>query len=751
MIQVAGQQIMRFFSFFKRYRRVRTPTILQMEAVECGAAALAIILSYYGRYVPLEELRMECGVSRDGSKASNILKAARRYGLDAHGYRKQISALSTTPLPMIVFWNFHHFLVVEGFGRGKVYLNDPGTGPRVVSEEEFDASFTGVVMAFEPGPDFTKGGQKPSTLKALRARIRGAEATLLLIVCLSLLMVIPGLVIPAFTRVFVDQILVGGFHGWIVPLLVAMGGTALLLAVLTGLQQYYLTRLETKLALGSASRFFWHVLRLPVEFFTQRAPGEISARIALNDRVATLLSGELATTFLNIILISFFALLLFQYDQLLTLIGVAIALLNMVALRYVSRKRVDGNHRLQQERGKLMGTAYTGLQTIETLKATGGESDFFARWAGQQAKVSNAEQSLGVTTQTLSAIPPFLLALNTIAILLIGGWRVMEGDFTIGMLVAFQALMFSFMAPVNQLVQLGSRVQDVQSDMSRLDDVLRYPVDVQAAGAGLGSDEILSSTKLSGQLDLQGISFGYSRLEAPLIMDFDLSLKPGTRVALVGGSGSGKSTVAKLVAGLYRPLAGRILLDGKVREEVPAAILHNSLASVDQEIFLFEGTIRENLTLWDSSIPESHLVQAARDAYIYEEITARPGGFDFRVEEGGRNFSGGQRQRLEIARALVSNPTILVLDEATSALDAITEKIIDDNLRRRGCTCLIVAHRLSTIRDCDEIIVLERGKVVQRGAHDTLYHVDGPYRRLIRAEASESESRLESLWESIFS
>ncbi|HSF39446.1 MAG TPA: NHLP family bacteriocin export ABC transporter peptidase/permease/ATPase subunit [Thermoanaerobaculia bacterium] len=714
---------------------VRSPTVLQMEAVECGAAALGIVLAHYGRWVPLEELRIACGVSRDGSKASNIVKAARQYGLEAKGFKREPQALRTTRPPTILHWNFNHFVVLDGFGKkGRVHLNDPASGPRTVTEEELDQAFTGVVLTFQPGPEFEKGGEPPRLIPALRQRLAGSRAGLLFVLLAGLALVVPGLVIPVFSKVFVDGVLLEGRRDWLPPLLLAMGIAALLTGVLTWLQQTYLLRLETRMAVGASSRFLWHVLRLPTEFFSQRFAGDISSRVAINDRVAQLLSRDLATNALGALMIVFFAAVLFQYDAVLTLVGIAVVSLNVVALRYVSRKRVDGNRRLVQDQGKLLGTAIGGLQTIETLKATGGESDLFTRWAGYQAKVVNGRQDLERYTQMLDTVPPLLSAVNTALILGIGGLRVMNGELTLGGLVAFQLLMAAFIAPVNRLVSLGGRLQMVEGDMNRLDDVLRYRLDPGAGAAAGEPPPEGEPVKLAGRLELRGVSFGYSRLDPPLIEGFELTLKPGSRVALVGGSGSGKSTLARLVTGLYRPWSGEVLFDGRPRSGIPPGVLTNSLATVDQSVFLFEGTVRENLTLWDDTIPLPEIVAAAKDARIHEEIAARPGGYDSPVEEGGANWSGGQRQRLEIARALVGRPTLLVLDEATSALDSTTESEIDQSLRRRGCTCLIIAHRLSTIRDADEIIVLDRGKVVQRGTHDELKGLDGPYARLISAE-----------------
>ncbi|WP_434756381.1 NHLP family bacteriocin export ABC transporter peptidase/permease/ATPase subunit [Paenibacillus amylolyticus] len=713
-------------------KRVKTPTVLQMEAVECGAASLAIVLAYYKSFIPLEELRIACGVSRDGSKASNVLKAARQYGMEAKGYRKNPEDLRTMAWPLIIHWNFNHFLVLEGMEKDRVFLNDPVTGPREITFEEFDQSFTGVVISIKPSPTYVRQGKAPSVLGSLSSRIKGSEKALIFAILAGLFLVLPGLVIPVFSKVFIDQVMLGNLKNWLFPLLIGMGVTALLRAFLTWLQRYYLLRLEMKLALSSSSRFFWHVLRLPIEFFSQRFSGDIAARVAINDRVAQLLSGQLAVAVLNCFMIVFYLLLMLQYSVSLTGLAVGASLLNLVFMRLITRKRNDQNLRLLQEAGKMQGVSMNGLQVIETLKSNNSESDFFVKWSGYQAKLLNSTQQFGVSNQFLTAIPALLTSLSAVAILLLGGFQVMDGALTIGSLVAFQSLAASFSQPVNEMVALSGTIQEAGGSMKRLDDVLQYPIDRQMNASPEQDGESADTAKLSGHIEISNLTYGYSKLEAPLIDRFNLSIQPGMKVALVGGSGSGKSTIAKLIAGIYEPWDGEIRFDDLTRDDISRNRMGNSLAVVDQDIVLLEGTIKENITFWDSTIPETDVVRAAKDAVIHDHIAERSGGYEHMIAENGGNFSGGQRQRLEIARALAGNPSILILDEATSALDPATEKKVDDSLRRRGLTCITVAHRLSTIRDADEIVVLERGKIIERGTHLALMEQNGYYTRLIQ-------------------
>lgn len=718
--------------------RVRTSTLLQMEAVECGAAALGIILSYYGRIVPLAKLREECGVSRDGSKAFNILKAAKNYGLNAKGLKLSLEKVTTTRLPYIAFWNFNHFLVVEGYSKKRVYLNDPATGKRTVSWEEFDRAYTGVALVMEPGGDFQRGGKKNHIVSALSNRLQNSWDTILFCLLAGLLLTLPRLAVPAFSQVFIDEILIQDRQDWLRPLLLGMLITTLLRAFLARLRLTYLRRLMVKLSVSMSGQFLWHILRLPIGFYAQRFAGEISNRMQLNDKLAEILSGRLATTVIDAVMMVFYLLIMIQYDRLLSAIAVSFAAINILALLFLSQTRVDANMRLAQEHGKVAGVAVSGIQTIETVKASGLESDLFARFAGYYAKAVNAEQQLGLQTQIITTLPTILTALTTAFILLVGGLQVMNGSLSIGMLVAYQSLTLSFLEPVNSLVNFGSTLQDLEADLNRLDDVLQNPVDLeveekQRAGEAGGEITFSSLWQLQGNIELRNVTFGYSPVEPPLIENLSLSIKPGQRIALVGGSGSGKSTIAKLICGLYQPWEGEICFDGVERSQIKRSVLAHCLAMVEQDIFLFAGTVRENITLWDSTMPEADLVQACQDAAIHDAIASMPGKYDFELIEGGMNISGGQRQRLEIARALVRNPAVLVLDEATSALDAQTELIINRNLQQRGCSCIVVAHRLSTIRDCDEIIVLEQGKIVQRGTHEELWQQGGTYVRLLHA------------------
>jgi NHLM bacteriocin system ABC transporter peptidase/ATP-binding protein len=716
---------------FRRTAVRRTPTILQMEAVECGAAALAMVLAYHGAWISLEQLRVACGVSRDGSKASNIVKAARRFGLAAKGFRKEPSTLHEVPMPCIIHWNFNHFVVLEGIEGDRVYINDPAIGRRRIDMAELDLAFTGVVLAMEQTEAFRKLGHKPQGLRLLLRELRGSKEAVGLLVIVSFALIVPSIVAAGFSKIFVDDILIKQTSGWLIPLLIGMAVTAAFRAALTILRQSLLLRLQTKLAVVMISRFLWHVMALPVEFFTQRHAGDIASRVAANEQISRLLSSGIAANALNLTSILFFAAAMAIYDVPLAVIGVSMSLANVLALRFVGERRQDLSRSLALEQGKLVGATVGAVRTIETLKASGLEDEAFGQWAGIQAKALNAEQELGVSAILLEMLPTLFSGLTIAAILGIGGLRVIEGSLTLGSLVAFQSLMASFSGPVTDLVNYAGSFQTIKGALERLEDVYNYPLD-KSGETAVAADRF--PPKLTGKIELSNIQFGYSILEPPLLSDLSITIQPGSRVALVGASGSGKSTLAKLICGLYKPWAGEIRIDGWTLPQIPSQVFANSVAYVDQDIFLFEGTVRDNLTLWDSTVTEGDLSQALKDAVIHEDIAMRAGNYDCYINEGGTNFSGGQRQRIEIARALVSNPSAIVLDEATGALDPITEKAIDDNLRRRGCTCVIIAHRLSTIRDCDDIIVLQHGKIAERGTHEQLILLQGAYAKLVAQE-----------------
>jgi NHLM bacteriocin system ABC transporter peptidase/ATP-binding protein len=706
-----------------------------MEAVECGAASLAMVLAFHGRWVPLEELRIACGVSRDGSKASNILKAARRYGLATKGFKKEPEELDELPWPSIIHWNFNHFVVFEGFRGEWAFINDPGIGRRRVTRAELGEAFTGVVLAFETTAEFCKAGGPPLAIPILWRQLAGARAGLALVVLISLTLVLPGILVPAFARIFVDDVLIGRNWNWLGPLLTGLALTALLRTTILAIRQHYLLRLETKLGLTMASRFFWHVLQLPIGFFTQRHAGDVVSRITINEEVAKLLSGEVAGTMLRLATVAFYAAAMAAYDILLTAIAVPLVLLNLAALKLVSRRREDAARRLAQDRGNLAAATVGAIRSIETIKSSGLEQDAFSHWAGHHAKAMVAGQELDRHTALLSVVPPLVAALGNAAVLGLGAFRVMDGIMSIGELVAFQTLMASFAGPIGQLVAVGANLQQVKADLARISDVMAYPPDPrvqQRDNARVGGTA--GPARLAGSIELRNVTFGYNPNEPPLIADFNLTVRPGQRVALVGASGSGKSTIGRLICGLYPPWSGEILLDDRPLAQIPREVLANSLAYVDQDGFLFAATVRENIALWDRSIEDTRLAVALQDAAIFDDIALRPGIYDYQIGEGGIDFSGGQRQRLEIARALVGEPAILVLDEATSGLDPVVEEQIDENLRRRGCTAVIVAHRLSTIRDCDEILMLANGQIMGRGTHAELIESCGLYRDLLQGE-----------------
>ena len=707
-------------------QRITTPVLLQMHASECGAACLGSILAYFGRWVPLTELREKCEVSRDGSSAASILRAARHYGLECSGLSLRAAQLQKLQLPLILFWQFSHFVVLEGSDSAHFYLNDPATGRRRLSAEEFNRGYSGIALRFKRGADFSPGGERAGLFRQLDALLAGSRSALAWAVACALMLTLLALVVPASLGVFVDDVLKN--HGPWGGLAAALLGGGVLVYVLSLLKHRFLKRLAVRISVIGYNRGVSRLLRLPVEFFEHRLVGDLTDRVSSIDRIAKTLTDRFLVLIVEMAMSAVLLAAMLAYDFRLALIVLLLAVLHGLLARFFNTARAVRSQAMRREQGLLIGLGMQMLSHADNLRMTGADDRFFSRWSGQQARELRARQLYSELGSVNTALPVLVAALRSAAILGVGGSLVLAGDMTLGTLVGFYILAEMFLAPVGRFLEFADKRQALETDLQRLEDISKTAEDPVFSRRNPQSDSIATFNgrlQLAGRLELKGVTFGFNRSRPPLIKDFDLTIEPGQRVAVVGPSGSGKSTVARLVAGVYQPWSGEILFDGHSRDEIPEEVLRQSISMVDQEVVLFSASLRDNITLWHPAIPDEAVFAAARDACIHDEILLRPQGYSTLVEEGGMNFSGGQRQRLEIARALVGNPTVLILDEATSALDAATEEYVDDALRRRGVTCLIVAHRLSTVRDCDEIIVLDKGAEVQRGAHDELIADEG--------------------------
>lgn len=711
----------------------KVPVIMQMEELECGAACLGMILAYFGKWLPLERVRSDCGVSRDGSNARNILYAARSYGMEAKGYRYELHALKERgTFPCIIHWNFNHFVVLRGFKGNYAYLNDPGRGSVRVTMEEFDKAFTGVCIVITATAAFEPGGKPRSIWSFAKTRLEGTSVAFAFVLITSLITTLIGILNPAFSRIFLDRLLTGQNPDWLYPFILALAGLLLINLITQAIKTLYSYKIEGKMAIVANASFMWHLLRLPMEFFSQRMAGDISDRASSNEGIAASIIKQMAPLALDFASLIFYLTVMIRYSLSLTLVGLASIVINMVVARVISQKRVNITRVQMRDAGKLSAATVSGIDMIETIKASGAENGYFEKWSGYQTSVNTQKVRYTRLNQYLGAVPGLVASLANILILMLGVRFTMQGHFTVGMILAFQGFMQSFMTPVENFISTGQAMQEMRTNMERIEDVLKYPLDRLLVDKPKAAETTAKSyRKLKGNLELKNLVFGYSPLAEPIINDFSLTLNAGKSVALVGSSGCGKSTLSKLVSGLYAPWSGAVLFDGKPLQSIDREVFTGSVAVVDQDIILFEDTIANNIKMWDETIEDFEMILAARDAQLHEDIMQRDGGYQYKIMEGGRDFSGGQRQRMEIARVLAQDPTFIIMDEATSALDAQTEYSVTRAIKDRGITLIIVAHRLSTIRDCDEIIVMDKGAIVERGTHQALLARDGYYTDLV--------------------
>ena len=710
---------------------VRVPVVMQLETLECGAASLTMVMHYYRKWIPLEQARLDCGVSMNGANAKNILAAARSYGMNADAWRVEAEdLLEEGPFPCIIHWGFNHFVVLCGFRGKKAVINDPARGNVQVEWEEFDREFTGICIMLEPGEDFVPSGKRKSVLDYAKDRLHGSGAAVAFVVMTTTITSLIGIIQPAFARTFLDRLLSGSNPEWLRPFILLFSLVILVSIVTSWVSAVYSLRIQGKMASYGSASYLWKVLRLPMQFFNQRMAADIANRQSTNASIAGTLVNTFAPLALQAVIMIFYLVVMIRYNAALALIGVGAIALNLAVSAVVTNKRVNITRVQQRDAAKLSSATVSGISMIETIKSSGAENGFFERWAGYQASVNTQSVRFTRLNLFLGSLPYVITSMANLAVQGLGVMLVLRGQFTIGSVMAFQTFLSSFMAPATSLITAGQSVQEMITQMERVDDVMSY----KEAPSFVPREKKEEYQKLSGAVELKNVTFGYSRLDKPLITDFSMTVKPGQRIAFVGRTGCGKSTLAKLISGLYQPWSGSITFDGVPIDEIDRNVFTGSVSVIDQDITLFEDTVSENIRMWDGSIEDFEVTLAARDAGIYDDIVTREGGFSHRLLDGGRDLSGGQKQRLEIARALAQDPTICIMDEATSALDARTEDEVIRSINDRGITCIIIAHRLSTIRSCDEIIVLDKGRIVERGTHEELYAKGGVYKELVASE-----------------